>query len=1675
MAGAFQSNAFQSDAFEIDTSGGSGQLGEIDLNASATLELGGELRVLAALAVLGSATFSPSAGEPPASGDAGFQSDAFQNDAFQTVIVTGGDGDLDVLGSGLVEIAGQRVVEALVAVAGSATFTLNGSLTDNLEGFLAVTGTAALAGSVSVLEAGALAATASGSLSQDGELVTGGHSVLGELLASASAAFTGTPTRTMSGALAPAGSAAFSGTPGGSSMSAELLLEGEAFFRNPGDTGGIADPFDRTDPASWGEGPLGEWTQSSGSFSVVDGIGAATGSTSVWNDIKPAPFPSSDKWSSTVRFQWPADFRTFTSFSVFWYEDPAFNHDVYVQVQAPVAGAPEPYYIFVAWDSPTGSEDDLVILNSQPQPNEWWYVTIEWVDSTRTVRAKAWKDGTPEPDWMVSRNDIDFARAEGDPWTYELYMFNENVPGSNPDSTWHIDSVGLDDGSTGTPIVDHAPTGVPYADTAASQARDIVITVNGVDITQYVRFRDATFQSQVNGAAAPCQFAVRDLDHTQGFTTGHKIVLTVDGIRRWTGFVSTIQRQYSFPAVDTSSPNTVPRWFLIKGVDINILLAKRVMYNKANPARGELPVSPAWRDSRHPDQWQAGTPAGFIVRYLLRYATDLLDDGIDISEITLDDSPNPDFAGAYSGAMTIRDWMMGLNKLVGGVFYITPDERFKYHAVETATTNFVVTDAPGSQAVIEDAVGVADYNIYSDASQMVNDALIWGTAPGVSTVAFARERDSVELARHGLWQFGEFNETMYKQSSVNRRANAIVYGNVQSRLGAHYDRIGAEATTYAPVLFLGDVARCEQHVYDGTQYPPLDEAGFGHVAIDLPVRRMVITFPTPTSVRWQMLLTQELDDPWNIYEYVFPPFPGFPIPHVEPPPPPLLPGALPCSEAFYAIGLINLGTITTTGPFVDNGAAWFAGWTGWPVAGFPVGSDNDQVGVFANQGYLTLSEAVYGQQLLYSPTVVWNREAFTATFKFKLDAISTGTVVTLRLGAATVDLSPSTTSGFVTLIAGDLQSTSQVYNSWAADTYYLAKLTVDLVTNSIRVVFGPEGGSTITLQRAAAGEHVGDGTYKPIVGVRFNNPGSTPIRFTLDSVLGSAFANSYQSDPSLFGGGSGTSGWGSPWVTYQGSGAAGVDAGLTYDADGSVRVLNAGLRAGGWIARPLVVGAGSIDVGFSIANYSPAAANVLALHFQQSGSTKTQRAFIGNTLQLATLNGSTNQSTSGSTTLFNSGNPVNVRVQFNNGGMRIKLWASGTDQPDAWTVTHFRAFTVWPPNSNLTTVPSNVLGVMYNGPNTTGNKATLGSIVNATSASPSWLVQGPVNLSDTLYRGPFTLGAAAGRARSKSWPFADPGDGRQYAVTWGQDQYVVTNDNSPDYFFELVWGQFGDLGPGVPRQALQEVAGISVTQPVVAGVDAEFELLLEADFRMAMQGQSSGPGAAQVTAALETYNYDVTATTAPPPAVTDYFILSNRDERYFTMDLEEGGALHLEHFTQTFDSQQQDGYGLSPLVVVGSQRFRVLLLGTKILDPISKIQEAGPFDQNGFLSVHTGSLDARVVNGTYTLRLRGVPAFGVLKADPCLPIPLTSGSETPATSGTGANADFTNGEIVYHLGTSYVPGSVMLWLNGLLMIPLVDFEETDYLAGIVTLLIDPHEIPIGAVIHIDWTILGGPI
>lgn len=367
------------------------------------------------------------------------------------------------------------------------------------------------------------------------------------------------------------------------------------------------------------------------------------------------------------------------------------------------------------------------------------------------------------------------------------------------------------------------------------------IRVNGIDITEKVAFDDATFTMAVNGFPGSFRIRVRDTEHTRSFTTGAEVTLDIDGVRRFGGYLMAVTRLFAFPYDDTTDPTSVARYFVLTGVDYNILFAKRILYDKARPANINLRA------------WPVGSRDDIIIRYVFDHYTDLGADGVTYDGVQHIGSPNPDHAGVVgSGGLTFGDAMREINRLLSGVWYIDAYKDLKFVDVDEPTASKSLTDRPSGPT----EVGYRDFTHVESGAALINDALVWGAGQGSPRVRFGRATDAASIAEHGLWQSGEFTTALYKQASVDERADTIVYGTPQSKRGGKDDHVGWMATTYDRSFSAGQKVDIESEIFG--------------VQDVVPIRRLTITFPTPTDPKFQLAISHDVDVPWNFFE--FPPF-----------------------------------------------------------------------------------------------------------------------------------------------------------------------------------------------------------------------------------------------------------------------------------------------------------------------------------------------------------------------------------------------------------------------------------------------------------------------------------------------------------------------------------------------------------------------------------------------------------------------------------------------------------------------------------------------------------------------------------------------------------------------------------------------------------------------------------
>lgn len=392
----------------------------------------------------------------------------------------------------------------------------------------------------------------------------------------------------------------------------------------------------------------------------------------------------------------------------------------------------------------------------------------------------------------------------------------------------------------------------------------VAITVAGTDVSRSVVYSSASFETHQNAEPGTFEITLKDPLRTLGpFVTGSEVILTVDGDRRFAGYVTQVSRKFAFPAdiIPTDS-----RQWVLRGVDYNILFDKRIVRRPADYLNS-LPVF-------HGNQYD-----GTLISY---HAANYLDLPTGFNSTTYVDNIR------YMGGLTVADatlvgiyqqqgstWRTQMEQFAGwsgAVYYIDPDLKLHFHAIESNTAPVEFSDTPNGTTTI----GPRDVSAAENGSGMVNEAFVWGgsewSAAGVATgVVMGHAINSTSVTAHRLWQGSQthFGETGFLlQYGVNARATQIVNGSgaqVGFNPGLAYPQWDLSMTWYGHDLPVGANVRAGQLVTTR-----LSTFGGELNPITLPLRSVRISFPSVDqtgkgTVQYDGQLGLSLDDPTSLW------------------------------------------------------------------------------------------------------------------------------------------------------------------------------------------------------------------------------------------------------------------------------------------------------------------------------------------------------------------------------------------------------------------------------------------------------------------------------------------------------------------------------------------------------------------------------------------------------------------------------------------------------------------------------------------------------------------------------------------------------------------------------------------------------------------------------------------
>lgn len=432
-----------------------------------------------------------------------------------------------------------------------------------------------------------------------------------------------------------------------------------------------------------------------------------------------------------------------------------------------------------------------------------------------------------------------------------------------------------------------------------SDTSTVVIARNGFDITNFVVAAESSFESQINAVPGTFEITCRDPDQVLDFVTGDEITLDVDGVRMYGGYLTLITHKFAFAADDTTrgAGAVQSRLWVLRGVDYNVMFDKRVMRDSSAPPDSYLRLFPLFAGDRKD---------GDLIRNVL--TVDWLDipPGFDttsrvddvVCPASLSDDPmvadcDPTAVGAWlDPGTTWRKQMESFAKMSGVVWYMDPDKKLNWHALETFVARWGFSDVPNHLPVDGDPPGVfagATYGFreieaMENGETLVNDAMIWGGTDWSGTAGgtvFAREQNAPSEAAHGRWQYAEthFGDSNFASDvQVDVRAQVIVNGQ-PGNVGGNTNRGLSNEQWRVSLTWFGKdvplVSGQKDHLVVGNVVV-IDLQTFGLSGVNallLPLRQIKITFPAlhPDGtgyVKFEGTFALQLDDPWSLWKFL---------------------------------------------------------------------------------------------------------------------------------------------------------------------------------------------------------------------------------------------------------------------------------------------------------------------------------------------------------------------------------------------------------------------------------------------------------------------------------------------------------------------------------------------------------------------------------------------------------------------------------------------------------------------------------------------------------------------------------------------------------------------------------------------------------------------------------------
>ena len=733
-----------------------------------------------------------------------------------------------------------------------------------------------------------------------------------------------------------------------------------------------------------------------------------------------------------------------------------------------------------------------------------------------------------------------------------------------------------------------------------------------------------------------------------------------------------------------------------------------------------------------------------------------------------------------------------------------------------------------------------------------------------------------------------------------------------------------------------------------------------------------------------------------------------------------------------------------------------------------MGHTGDVVGVSGGVAYIEVTDGHYGARIpsgasFATPTGgSWANQVSTGRFRIRFPSVpgSTGAgKLGIRYMTGTLYIEPGSGGTQLTLETGSGETVDTI-GSWPSSSadFHTVEIAVDIPADEVTSrVYAPNGSLLSTITRAANGE--GD-TFDPDLAYHVWSTTGSPFRAEIGYLESTAYSDPAGTTSEAFSIDvpANNDGWGEGWTSYTTNTAVGPTPGVEWRVSGGygiVELVDEGVYTGARIEREIE--GGSADLSFSIRNYSLNNSDILTVYLGKATSGLTIRPFVtlGPTISMGHGTGS-GSTAIGSSVLFDELEPVNVRIRWSTQGIKLWLWAEGSEEPAEAVLVLAKVVSLpvpllWGYQPNFSS-------------HTEGDEVWIGPIDSPTSGNTMNVVVTPEGLAYGTGVIDVTASVDAGvnLGRHRVWQTEDPEDGHAYAVgsgVWRADAWTTASTGTPDFKMSLVWGQYiagdGLAGPGVVLDHQQVVADIRLPDLRINGVQPVFDMIVEGEIGIGFNGiAAAGSGEGDILAVVSTYAYADSG--LPAPSYNDDFINGATARAYAFTTARTGREWFPFEFSVPRETAGNGVWGPD-----AGNRFH-LQWGFHSEGSEDVVRAAGPFDGNGFLTVNQGGLDLDVRNVKYKVRLRPT-LFGNLRPGPCPPpdIDIPSGVGQQVQSTTTREDD-----TLYRTVTPYADYSLVVFVDGKIKRWGVDFTETDPTEGTFTF---SSPIPATAVVNAQFT------